>query len=139
MLSKPLRMLSILRAQWDEQRFPALQALADMGHHVVYVDEILEISDYWKLLKKVQFDVAVLWGNSLQNLLLSTDQAFFLDEIGLPYVSMWTDNPTKHLSVLERVSEKNHRAMFVPDSKVLEQLSSIGYGNVFYLPPWHID
>ena len=40
-LGRPLRILSMLRSQWDAQRAPALQALADLGHEVVYVDEVL--------------------------------------------------------------------------------------------------
>jgi len=40
-LSRPLRVLSILRGRWDSQRAPALQALADIGHDVVYIDQIL--------------------------------------------------------------------------------------------------
>ena len=95
-VSKPLRILSILRGQWDHQRAPALQALADIGHEVVYVDELLPLDGYRKLVQRLDFDVAVLWGSSLQNFLNSFEGIFFLEEMGLPYVSLWTDNPIKH-------------------------------------------
>jgi|TARA_B100000315_G_scaffold258173_1_gene309382 spore maturation protein CgeB len=138
-LAKPLRILSILRGQWDHQRAPALQALADIGHEVVYVDELLPLDGYRKLVQRLEFDVAVLWGSSLQNFLNSFDGPFFLDEEGLPYVSLWTDHPNKHLPLLNRVKTPNHKAMFVADTLAIEQLKSLGWENVFYLPPWHID
>ena len=59
-LSRPLRVLSILRSRWDGQRVPALQALADIGHEVVYVDQILNLDGYQKLIRKIKFDVVVL-------------------------------------------------------------------------------
>ena len=138
-LAKPLRILSILRSKWDGQRAPALQALADLGHEVVYVNEILTLEGYYKLVKKLDFDVAVLWGNSLQNFLMSFSEPFFLDEIRLPYVSLWTDNPVKHLFLLKNLNTDTHRAMFIADTRVIEQLLHLGYKNLFYLPPWHID
>jgi spore maturation protein CgeB len=138
-LARPLRILSILRGQWDGQRAPALQALADMGHEVVYVDQILDLDGYRKLVQRVEFDVAVLWGTSLQNMLETFEGPFFLEEAGLPYVSLWTDNTIKHLSLLKEINTPLHKAMFVADSQVIEQLESLGWSNVFYLPPWHID
>lgn len=138
-LARPLRILSILRGRWDAQRAPALQALADLGHEVVYVDQILSLDEYRKLVQRVDFDVAVLWGNSLQNFLLSSEEPFFLDEESVPYVSLWTDNPIKHLSLLKRLSPSFHKSMFVADTQVIEQLKSLDLDNVFYLPPWHID
>ena len=68
-VANPIRILSALRAQWDEQRFPALQALADIGHEVVYIDRILPLEGYRKVINKLNFDIAILWGNSLQNFL----------------------------------------------------------------------
>ena len=53
-LPRPLRILSILRGQWDGQRAPALQALADIGHEVVYVDELLELDGYRKLVQRIR-------------------------------------------------------------------------------------
>lgn len=138
-MDRPLRILSILRGQWDGQRAPALQALADLGHEVIYVDEIMPLDDYRKLVQRLDFDVAVLWGSSLQNFLMSSSEPFFLDELELPYVSLWTDNPIKHLFLLKDVRTTMHRAMFVADSMVIEQLEHLGFENVFYLPPWHID
>lgn len=138
-VDRPLRILSLLRGQWDEQRAPALQALADLGHEVVYVDEVLSIDGYAKLIKRLDFDVAVLWGSSLQNFLMTADAPFFLDELGLPYVSLWTDNPVKHLFLLKDARSSLHKGMFVADSRVIEQLSEQGFDNLFYLPPWHID
>ncbi len=138
-LTRPLRILSILRGQWDGQRAPALQALADMGHEVVYVDEILPLEGYRKLVGRLAFDVAVLWGSSLQNFLNSFEEPFFLEEVGLPYVSLWTDNTIKHLSLLKNIKTPLHRALFVADTQVISQLKSLGWDNVFYLPPWHID
>ena len=38
-----------------------------MGHEVVYVDDILSEENYRKIVSRLDFDVAVLWGNSLQN------------------------------------------------------------------------
>ena len=136
---KPLRILSILRGQCDAQRAPALQALADIGHQVVYIDEILSLDDYRKLINRLDFDVAVLWGSSLQNFLMTADAPFFFDELGLPYVSLWTDNPVKHLFLLKDARTKLHKGMFVADTQVIAQLQDLGYDNVFYLPPWHID
>ena len=138
-LAKPLRILSILRGQWDRQRAPALQALADIGHEVVYVDELLTLEDYRKLVQRQDFDVAVLWGSSLQNFLNSFDGAFILEEAGLPYVSLWTDNPIKHLALLKDIQTPLHRGLFVADTRVIQQLEMLGWDNVFYLPPWHID
>lgn len=138
-VSRPLRILSILRGQWDAQRAPALQALADLGHEVVYVDEILPTDGYIKLAKRLDFDVAVLWGTTLQNFLMTAGEPFFLEEIGLPYVSLWTDNPVKHLFLLKDVMTPLHRGMFVADTLVIEQLAEQGIENAFYLPPWHID
>lgn len=138
-LSRPLRILSVLRSQWDEQRFPALQALADLGHEVVYVDKILSGDGYRRLVKRLKFDVAVIWGNSLQNFLMSSSEPFFLDDMRVPYVSLWTDNPVKHLFLIKDLSPEIHRAMFIADTGVIKQLSNIGYKNLFYLPPWHID
>ena len=60
-ISRPLRILSLLRSQWDGQRAPALQALADIGHEVIYVDDILPEEDYLKIVSRLDFDVAVLW------------------------------------------------------------------------------
>ena len=137
--SRPLRIVSILRGRWDEQRAPALQALADLGHEVVYVDEILPREGYRKLVERFKFDVAVLWGSSLQNFLMSDSEPFLLEEIGLPYVTLWTDNPIKHLFLLKDVKTPLHRGLFVADTRVIEQLESVGFENVFYLPPWHID
>ena len=136
---RPLRILSILRSRWDGQRFPALQALADIGHEVVYVDQILNLDGYRKLVKKIKFDVVVLWGSSLENLLRTFPQSFFLEEEGVPYVSLWTDNPIKHQFFIEGINTSLHRAMFVPDTRVMEQLDGLGWKNVFYMPPWHID
>ncbi len=138
-VANPLRILSMLRGRWDAQRAPALQALADMGHEVVYVDEPLSIDGYRKLVKRLDFDLAVLWGSSLQNFLLTESAPFFLDDMDLPYVSLWTDNPIKHLNLLKHVRTPCHKAMFVADTLVIEQLESLGFGDVFYLPPWHID
>jgi spore maturation protein CgeB len=138
-LARPLRILSVLRGRWDGQREPALQALADIGHEVVYVDDLLPLDGYRKLVRRLDFDVAVLWGSSLQNLLNSFDGSFFLDETELPYVSLWTDHPSKHLPLLARVKSSNHKAMFVADSQAITQLENFGWDNVFYLPPWHID
>ncbi|MBT3989934.1 MAG: glycosyltransferase family 1 protein [Rhodospirillaceae bacterium] len=138
-LTRPLRILSLLRGQWDGQREPALQALADMGHEVIYVDQLLPLDGYQKLVQRIDFDVAVLWGNSLQNLLNSFDGNLFLDEANIPYVTLWTDHPSKHLPLLERVKTSNHKAMFIPDSQALAQFQNLGWENVFYLPPWHID
>jgi spore maturation protein CgeB len=59
--------------------------------------------------------------------------------MGLPYVSLWTDNPIKHLFLLKDVQTPLHRGMFVADTHVIEQLKILGYDNLFYLPPWHID
>ncbi len=138
-VARPLRILSMLRGRWDEQRAPALQALADLGHEVVYIDEILPRDGYRKLIERLRFDVAVLWGSSLQNLLMSESEPFLLDEIGLPYVSLWTDNPIKHLFLLKDVKTPLHRGLFVADTRVIEQLEGLGFDNLFYLPPWHID
>jgi len=138
-LKTPLRILSFLRGRWDGQRFPALQALADLGHEIIYVDKILPIDGYRKLVERINIDVAVLWGNSLQNLLMSSSEQFFLDEMRVPYVSLWTDNPVKHLFLLKDLSKDLHRAMFIADTKVIKQIEKLGYQNVFYLPPWHID
>jgi spore maturation protein CgeB len=138
-LLRPLRILSILRSRWDGQRFPALQALADIGHEVVYVDQLLDLDDYRKLVKKIKFDVVVLWGSSLENLLRTSPQSFFLEEEEVPYVSLWTDNPIKHQFFIKRINTNLHKAMFVPDTRVMEQLDGLGWKNIFYLPPWHID
>jgi spore maturation protein CgeB len=138
-LPRPLRILSILRGQWDGQRAPALQALADIGHEVVYVDELLELDGYRKLVQRIKFDVAVLWGTSLVNLLSSFDGTFFIEEERIPYVSLWTDNTIKHLSLLKNINTPLHKGMFVADTRVIEQLRGLGWDNVFYLPPWHID
>lgn len=138
-LERPLRILSLLRGQWDAQRAPALQALADLGHEVVYVDEPLPLDGYRKLIGRLEFDVALLWGSSLQNFLMSANEPFLFDELGLPYVSLWTDNPVKHLFLLKDLAPEHHKAMFVADTRVIEQLNGLGYDNVFYLPPWHID
>ena len=135
----PLRILSILRGRWDGQRQPALQALADIGHEVVYIDQLLDIKGYYKLVNKIRFDVAVLWGNSLENLLRSFPGDFFLEEMRIPYVSLWTDNTIKHQFVLKEINTPLHRAMFVADTCVISQLKKLGWRNVFYLPPWHID
>ena len=137
--ARPLRILSLLRGRWDEQRAPALQALADLGHEVVYVDQILPRSGYRALIERIKFDVAMLWGSSLQNFLMTESEPFLLEEIGLPYVSLWTDHPTKHLFLLKDVRTPLHRAMFVPDTHVIAQMQAMGYDNLFYLPPWHID
>ena len=137
--SRPLRILAMLRGRWDEQRAPALQALADLGHEVVYVDEILPRDGYRALIQRLNFDVAVLWGTTLQNFLMTDSEPFLLEEMGLPYVSLWTDNPTKHLFLLRHVETSLHRGMFVPDTHVIAQMKSLGYDNLFYLPPWHID
>ncbi len=137
--TRPMRILSLLRGRWDEQRAPALQALADLGHEVVYVDEILPRHGYQALIDKIKFDVAVLWGSSLQNFLMTDSEPFLLEEMGLPYVTLWTDNPIKHLFLLKDVKTPLHRGMFVADTRVIEQLESLGFDNVFYLPPWHID
>ncbi len=138
-ISRPLRILSLLRSQWDGQRAPALQALADIGHEVIYVDDILPEGDYLKIVSRLDVDVAVLWGNSLQNFLLSSEGPFWMDEVGLPYVSMWTDNPIKHVYLLQRLDTSNHRGLFIADTLVIEQMAGLGYHNLFYLPPWHID
>jgi spore maturation protein CgeB len=138
-VSKPLRILSLLRGRWDGQRQPALQALADIGHEVVYVDQILNLAGYRKLVNKIRFDVAVLWGNSLENLLRSFSGDFFLEEAGIPYVSLWTDNTIKHQFLLKKINTSLHKAMFVADTCVINQLKILGWKNVFYLPPWHID
>ncbi len=138
-LDRPLTILSILRGRWDAQRAPALQALADLGHEVVYVDEPLSIDGYRKIVDRLAFDVAVLWGSTLQNFLMTETGPFFLDEAGLPYVSLWTDNPVKHLFLLKDLDKATHRAMFIADTRVIEQMSDLGYDNLFYLPPWHID
>ena len=138
-ISRPLRILSLLRSQWDGQRAPALQALADMGHEVIYVNDILPEEDYRKIVSRLDFDVAVLWGNSLQNFLLSSEGPFWMDEVGLPYVSLWTDNPIKHVYLLQRLDTSNHRGLFIADTLVIEQMAGLGYQNLFYLPPWHID
>ena len=137
--TRPLRILSMLRGRWDEQRMPALQALADLGHEVVYVDDILPRSGYRALIEKIKFDVAVLWGSSLQNFLMTESEPFLLDEMRLPYVSLWTDNPTKHLFLLKDLDPALHRGMFIADTHVIAQMKSLGYANLFYLPPWHID
>ena len=138
-VSRPLRILALLRSQWDGQRAPALQALADMGHEVVYVDDILSEENYRKIVSRLDFDVAVLWGNSLQNFLMSSDGPFWLDEMGLPYVSLWTDNPIKHVYLLQRLDTSKHKGLFIADTLVIEQMAGLGYQNLFYLPPWHID
>ena len=137
--TRPLRILSLLRGRWDEQRAPALQALADLGHEVVYVEEILSRDGYRALINKIKFDVAVLWGSSLQNFLMTDSEPFVLEEMGLPYVTLWTDNPIKHLFLLKDVKTQLHRGMFIADSRVIEQLRALGFDNLFYLPPWHID
>lgn len=138
-VSRPLRILAILRGQWDDQRVPALQALADLGHELVYVNKILPIDGYIKLVNRLDFDVALLWGTTLQNFLMTTNEPFFLEELGLPYVSLWTDNPVKHLFLLKDVLTPLHRGLFVADTLVIEQLAEQGIENSFYLPPWHID
>jgi len=138
-LHRPFRILSILRGRWDSQRAPALQALANIGHEVIYVDRLLSLDGYRRLVKKIKFDVAVLWGSSLENLLRSFPKPFFLEEEGIPYVSMWTDNTVKHQFLLREVNTPLHRALFVADTRVIEQLNELGWANVFYLPPWHID
>jgi spore maturation protein CgeB len=139
MPARPLRIVSLLRGRWDEQRSPALQALADLGHEVVYVDELLSRDGYRKLFQRLRFDVAVLWGSSLQNFLMTESEHFLLEELGIPYVSLWTDNPIKHLFLLKDVKTPLHRGLFVADTRVIEQLEALGWDNVFYLPPWHID
>jgi spore maturation protein CgeB len=63
----------------------------------------------------------------------------FLEEAGIPYVSLWTDNTIKHQFLLKKIKTTLHRAMFVPDTSVIKQLKKLGWENVFYLPPWHID
>ncbi|MFP6736009.1 MAG: glycosyltransferase [Rhodospirillales bacterium] len=138
-LARPLRILSMLRSQWDAQRAPALQALADLGHEVVYVDEVLPIDGYRKLAGRLEIDVAVLWGSSLQNFLMTSSQPFFLDDMEIPYVSLWTDNPVKHLFLLKDVMGPMHKGLFIADSRVIEQMQALGFENLFYLPPWHID
>ena len=138
-LANPIRILSALRAQWDEQRFPALQALADIGHEVVYIDRILPLEGYRKVINKLNFDIAILWGNSLQNFLFSHGEPFIFDQMKLPYISLWTDNPIKHLNLIKLLDNKFHLGMFVPDTQVIEQLSHLGFKQLFYLPPFHID
>ena len=138
-LANPIRILSALRAQWDEQRFPALQALADIGHEVVYIDRILPLEGYRKVINKLNFDIAILWGNSLQNFLFSHGEPFIFDQMKLPYISLWTDNPVKHLNLIKYLDNKFHLGMFVPDTRVIEQLSDLGFEQLFYLPPFHID
>jgi len=136
---RPLRIVSLLRGRWDEQRAPALQALADLGHEVVYVDQLLPPDGYRKLFRRLKFDIAVLWGSSLQNLLMTSSEPFLLEELGVPYVSLWTDNPVKHLFLLKDAKTPLHRGLFVADTRVIEQLEGLGFDNVFYLPPWHMD
>ena len=111
-LSSPLRVLSILRSRWDGQRLPALQALADIGHEVVYVDQILNLDGYRKLIRKIKFDVVVLWGSSLVNLLQTFPETFFLEEEGVPYVSLWTDNTIKHQFFLKKINNLITKYMF---------------------------
>jgi hypothetical protein len=138
-LSRPLRVLSILRGRWDGQRAPALQALADIGHDVVYIDQILNLDGYRKLVQKIKFDVAILWGSSLVNFLQTFPGTFFLEEEGVPYVSLWTDNAIKHQVFLKEINTPLHKAMFVPDTRVIEQLKRRGWSKIFYMPPWHTD
>lgn len=138
-LARPLRILSMLRGQWDAQRLPALEALADLGHEVVYVDEVLPADGYRKLVARLDFGIAVLWGSSLQNFLMTAAVPFFLDELEIPYVSLWTDNPVKHLFLLKDVMTPMHRGMFIADTRVIEQMTELGFDNLFYLPPWHMD
>jgi spore maturation protein CgeB len=128
-----------LRGRWDGQRAPALQALADLGHEVVYVDQLLNLDDYRKLVRQIKFDLAVIWGSSLQNFVNSFEGVFFLEEEGLPYVSLWTDNVIKHQYILKDLNTSLHIGMFVADTQVMTQLQGLGWNNVFYLPPWHID
>ena len=52
-LHRPFRILSILRGRWDSQRAPALQALANIGHEVIYVDRLLSLDGYRRLVKKL--------------------------------------------------------------------------------------
>jgi len=138
-LSRPLRILSILRSQWDAQRAPALQALADLGHEVVYVEDVLSLDGYRSLAGRLEFDIAVLWGSSLQNFLMTSSEPFFLDEMEIPYVSLWTDNPVKHLFLLKDVMGPMHRGLFIADTRVIEQMQALGFNNLYYMPPWHID
>jgi spore maturation protein CgeB len=138
-ISRPLRILSMLRSQWDAQRAPALQALADLGHEVVYVDEVLSIDGYRSVAGRLKFDVAVLWGSSLQNFLMTSSEPFFLDDMEIPYVSLWTDNPVKHLFLLKDVMGPMHKGLFIADTRVIEQMQALGFDNLHYLPPWHID
>ena len=103
------------------------------------MDDILPEEDYRKIVSRLDCDVAVLWGNSLQNFLLSSEGPFWMDEMGLPYVSLWTDNPIKHVYLLQRLEPSNHRGLFIADTLVIKQMAGLGYQNLFYLPPWHID
>jgi len=136
---RPLRVLTMLRARWDAQRAPALQALADLGHEVIYIEDILSPDAYRKVIERLKVDVVLLWGSSLQNFLMSAEGPFFLDDMEVPYATLWTDNPVKHLYLLKDVRTPNHKAQFVPDTQVIAQMEGLGFDNLHYLPPWHID
>ena len=43
------------------------------------------------------------------------------------------------MHLLKELNTPLHLGMFVLDTRVIEQLNNLGWHNVFYLPPWHID
>src|SRR5262245_28741043 len=79
--------------------------------------------DYVKALEKVKPDVVVFWGYALLNYLQS-GEPFVFDDAGIPYVSIWDDNPLRYLYHLRPL--KNHAALLVIDSMVVEQLHALG-------------
>ena len=60
-VSRPLRILALLRANGMASVRRRFRLLADMGHEVVYVDDILSEENYRKIVSRLDFDVAVLW------------------------------------------------------------------------------
>jgi len=115
------------------RRRPLLAALARLGHDVRMVDGRHNQQTYLKACRDNPVDVVLFWGHGLYNLLCTTE-TLFTEELGIPYVSIWQDNPLRYLHMLRQTMTPNHRALFVIDSAVTEQLRAIGFSQARYFP-----
>lgn len=132
------RFFSPFVAEVDAQRLPTIKAIKELGHSAsaVVFHYNYEIIKY---LEKNRPDVVILFGNSLLNLMFMDKGPLFLNEIDIPFITFWDDNPLRYLHYLRELNTPNHLGLFVIDNETVNQLHSIGFTQARYLPLWYTD
>jgi len=126
-------------APTDEKRLTLAKSLIALGHEVGggrFYGTNKGIAD---AVRAGNFDAVLLFGNSAVNMFTCYDGMPFILDVDVPYISLWDDSPLRYLHYIEGMRHARHKALFVIDTAVVEQLQVLGFSQAAYMPLFYTD